>query len=49
MRSSVVETSIEAEPWQMVRLEFSYNFYMQDAQEQRGDERLAAIVQMKVR
>lgn len=49
VRSSVVETSIEAEPWQMVHLEFSYNFYMQDAQEQRGDERLAAIVQMKVR
>lgn len=46
VRSNVVNTSIETEPWQMVRLTFDYNFYMQNAQEQRGNDRLAAIVHM---
>lgn len=49
VRSSVVETTIEAEPWQMVRLEFACNFHMQNAQEQRGEERLAAIVRINAR
>lgn len=44
LSSSVVNTSIQAEPWQMVHLDFSYNFYMQGAKEQRGKDRLAAIV-----
>ena len=53
LRSSVVTTSIQAEPWrtsvhvepfQTVRLRFDYNFYMQNAREQRGEDRLAAIV-----
>ena len=44
LTSSVVEASIDAEPWQMVELEFDFNFYMQNAQEQRGEDRLAAIV-----
>ena len=44
LTSSVVEASIDAEPWQMVELEFDFNFYMQNAQEQRGEGRLAAIV-----
>lgn len=44
VRSSVVKASIEAEAWQMVHLTFDCNFYMQDAKEQRGSERLAAIV-----
>ena len=33
----------------MVDLTFDYNFYMQNAQEQRGDDRLAAIVHINVR
>lgn len=49
LRSSVVTTTVETEPWQIVRLEFAYNFYMENAQEQRGEERLAAIVHMDVR
>lgn len=44
LNSSVVETTIETIPWKTVRVEFAYNFYMQNAQEQRGEERLAAIV-----
>lgn len=44
LHSSVVHAAIDAEPWQMVHLTFNYNFYMQNAQEQRGMERLAAIV-----
>ena len=49
VRSNVVNTTIQAEPWQMVDLTFDYNFYMQNAQEQRGDDRLAAIVHINVR
>ena len=49
VRSNVVNTTIQAEPWQMVHLTFEYNFYMQNAQEQRGEDRLAAIVHMTVR
>lgn len=44
--SSQVETTVQAEPWQMVDLEFACNFYMKDAQEQRGEEPLAVIVHM---
>lgn len=49
VRSTVINTTIEAEPWQMVRLQFDYNFYMQNAQEKRGVDRLAAIVHMTAR
>lgn len=49
VRSTVINTTIEAKPWQMVRLQFDYNFYMQNAQEQRGEDHLAAIVHMTVR
>ena len=44
VRSSVLHTEISVEPWQTVYLDFDYNFYMQNAQEQRGADRLAAIV-----
>lgn len=49
VRNTVNNTTIEAEPWQMVHLTFDYNFYMPNAQEQRGDDRLAAIVHMTAR
>ena len=49
VRSTVVNETIEAEPWQMVHLTFDYNFYMHNAQEQRGKDRLAAIVHMTAR
>lgn len=49
VRSTVVNQTIEAEPWQMVHLTFDYNFYMHNAQEQRGKDRLAAIVHMTAR
>ena len=49
VRSTVVNETIEAEPWQMVHLTFEYNFYMHNAQEQRGKDRLAAIVHMTAR
>lgn len=44
VQSSVVDATLTADPWQMVHLTFDYNFYMQNAQEQRGKDRLAAIV-----
>ena len=43
----MIRTSIHVEPFQTVRLRFDYNFYMQDAQEQRGVDRLAAIVNIE--
>ena len=44
LQSSVVEAEIQAEPGSRVELKFDYNFYMENAQEQRGEDRLAAIV-----
>lgn len=44
VRSSVVEADLSVSPWQMVELEFECNFYMQNAQEQRGEEKLATIL-----
>ena len=48
LKDSVVETQIQATPWEHVTLNFSYNFYMQNAGEQRGEERLAALVYFEV-
>ena len=39
--------SIQAEPYSYVPLTFRTNFYMPDAQEQRGDKRLAFLLNMK--
>ena len=44
VQSSAVDATLTADPWQMVHLTFDYNFYMQNAMEQRGEDRLAAIV-----
>lgn len=44
LHSSVVDARLTASPWQLVHLTFDYNFYMQNAMEQRGEDRLAAIV-----
>ena len=40
----MVDARLTASPWQLVHLTFDYNFYMQNAMEQRGEDRLAAIV-----
>ncbi|MGN0372392.1 MAG: hypothetical protein ACI4F3_06205 [Enterocloster sp.] len=48
LKSSVVNHQIQAEPWQFVKLKFDYNFYMQNAGEQRGEDRLAALVRISV-
>jgi hypothetical protein len=48
LRASVVNHEIQAEPWQLVHLKFDYNFYMQNAGEQRGEDRLAALVHINV-
>lgn len=42
--TSVVHTQIQAMPWERVRLTFHYNFYAQNATEQRGEDKLAALV-----
>lgn len=49
LRTNVVEHEIQAEPWQLVPLKFDYNFYTQDAGEQRSSCRLATLVQINVR
>lgn len=49
LRTNVVEHEIQAEPWQLVHLKFDYNFYTQDAREQRSDSKLATLVHINVR
>ena len=41
---NIMNFELKTEPYQTVELEFSNNFYMHDALEQRGENRLAAIV-----
>ena len=43
---SVYFQDIQAEPYQIVSLEFKNNFYMQNAQEQRGEKRLAVLLEI---
>ncbi len=43
---SIYYYDIETEPYQIVSLEFENNFYMQNAQEQRGEKRLAVIMEI---
>ncbi len=43
---SVYCQDIPAEPYQIVELEFKNNFYMQNAQEQRGKKRLAVLMEI---
>ena len=44
MEENVVKVELETDPYRVVHLKFENNFYMQNAQEQRGVKRLAAIV-----
>lgn len=41
---NIYEQDIEAEPYQMVTLEIENNFYMPNALEQRGEKRLAVLL-----
>lgn len=47
IQASVTQVQIQAQPWQLVKLNFQFNFYVQNAQEQRGEDRLAAIVNIQ--
>lgn len=44
---SVYYQDIKAEPYQIIELEFCHNFYMQDAKEQRGTDRLAVLMEIR--
>lgn len=44
---SVYYQDIKAEPYQIIELEFCHNFYMQDAKEQRGTNRLAVLMEIR--
>ena len=39
--------TLEAEPYQWIPLEFETNFYTEDADEQRGTEKMALIVHIR--
>lgn len=47
MTESVYYQDIKAEPYQIIELEFCHNFYMQDAKEQRGTNRLAVLMEIR--
>ena len=38
---------VQALPFERVRLEIETNFYVEDAQEQRGEDRLAVLLGLK--
>ncbi len=41
---SILDLDLSAEPYQIVELTFENNFYLKDAQEQRGEKRFSMIV-----
>ena len=41
---NILYTSLETVPYRTVELEFENNFYLEDAQEQRGEDRFSLIV-----
>lgn len=45
--SNELETSIDRRPYETVNLRFETNFFVEDAQEQRGEHRLAALMSLK--
>lgn len=47
--NNMVYAQIQAEPYETVDLTFSNNFYLEDAQEQRGEKRFSMIVNVSVR
>ena len=47
MTEPIYYPKIETEPYQIVDLEFEHNFYMQNAQEKRGEDKLAVIVEIE--
>lgn len=47
MQENLMHASVEAEPYETLQLEFKTNFYLPDAQEQRGKQRLAVVLAMR--
>ena len=47
LSSRILEYEIPAAPHQTISLEFSCNFYVKDAKERRGEDRLSMIVSME--
>lgn len=46
-RENIIYATIETKPYETVELTFINNFYMKDAQEQRGETRFSMIVNIK--
>lgn len=46
MEQNQMSTAVKVEPYETVMLEFNANFYVPDAQEQRGEKRLAMILNL---
>lgn len=47
LRGAQTHTIIETEPYETLTLDFRTNFYVPDAREQRGEQRLAVVLAMK--
>lgn len=47
MEQDQMETSLQVRPYEVVELAFETNFYVPDAQEQRGERRLAVLMQLE--
>ena len=47
MTQDRMQTTLQVRPYEVVNLKFETNFYVPEAQEQRGERRLAVLMQMK--
>lgn len=47
MTENIIRRSVQVRPYETVELEFHNNFYLPDAQEQRGEKKLSVIMNIK--
>ena len=46
IRENITHVELEARPYDIVELDFENNFYLKDAQEQRGEKRFSMMMQI---
>ena len=46
IKQNITQVELKARPYDIVELEFENNFYLEDAQEQRGEKRFSMMVEI---
>ena len=46
IRENITHVDLKTRPYEIVELDFEHNFYLEDAQEQRGEKRFSMMVEI---